>query len=31
MQMNTVGALAASAALCACSATGPRPSPEEAP
>ena len=30
MQMSTVGALAASAALCACSAIGPRPSPDAA-
>ena len=30
MQLNTVGALAASAALCACSALGPAPSPEQA-
>lgn len=28
MQMKTLGALAACAALCACSAAGPRPSPE---
>ena len=30
MQTKTVGALAASAALCACAAVGPRPSPEQA-
>ena len=30
MQMKTLGALAASAALCACSAAGPRPSPAQA-
>jgi ketosteroid isomerase-like protein len=30
MQMKTVGTLAASALLCACSAIGPRPSPSEA-
>jgi ketosteroid isomerase-like protein len=30
MQMKTIGALAASAALCACSAFGPQPSPQQA-
>ena len=30
MQMKTLGALAASAALCACSVAGPRPSPAQA-